>query len=130
DLVLPAGRGRAPRWRHDPAGPVPVDRVVAPRHVPLLPPPYAHRGAPARRGRDRCARHAETRGRDRRPAHLRPRPLSLAMRISYDARMVGLPGIGRFITGLWSGLQQVGADVVGLWPGRELQHWLGEEHAG
>ncbi|MCU1430788.1 MAG: glycosyl transferase family 1 [Actinomycetia bacterium] len=42
--------------------------------------------------------------------------------------MVGLPGIGRFITGLWSGLGNTDADVVGLWPGTNLRHWLGEHH--
>ena len=40
----------------------------------------------------------------------------MAPRVTLDARMVGLPGIGRFITGLWGGLQDIGADVVGLWP--------------
>jgi alpha-1,3-rhamnosyl/mannosyltransferase len=52
------------------------------------------------------------------------------MRVSYDARNVGLPGIGRFIMGLWSGLTALGADVVGIWPGRDGHHWLGTEHAG
>jgi alpha-1,3-rhamnosyl/mannosyltransferase len=41
--------------------------------------------------------------------------------------MVGLPGIGRFIVGLWQGLGRVGADVVGLAPGPRVRHWLGEE---
>jgi alpha-1,3-rhamnosyl/mannosyltransferase len=49
------------------------------------------------------------------------------LRIAYDARMVGLPGIGRFIVGLWQGLSRVGADVVGLAPGPRVRHWLGEE---
>ncbi|HEY1740510.1 MAG TPA: glycosyltransferase, partial [Acidimicrobiia bacterium] len=52
------------------------------------------------------------------------------MRVSFDARMVGIPGIGRFITGLWRGLDGIGADVVGLWPGADGQHWLGAEHGG
>jgi glycosyltransferase involved in cell wall biosynthesis len=42
--------------------------------------------------------------------------------------MVGLPGIGRFITGLWGGLHDLGADVVGLWPGARVRHWLGAHH--
>ena len=52
----------------------------------------------------------------------------MAPRVSFDARMVGLPGIGRFITGLWGGLHDLGADVVGLWPGTGVRHWLGEHH--
>jgi alpha-1,3-rhamnosyl/mannosyltransferase len=52
------------------------------------------------------------------------------MRVSFDARNVGLPGIGRFIIGLWSGLTALGADVVGIWPGRDGHHWLGTQHAG
>jgi len=50
------------------------------------------------------------------------------MRITLDARNVGLPGIGRFITGLWGGLDAVDAvdtDVVGLWPGAATRDWLG-----
>ncbi|HEX4490307.1 MAG TPA: glycosyltransferase family 1 protein [Acidimicrobiia bacterium] len=52
------------------------------------------------------------------------------MRVSFDARNVGLPGIGRFILGLWSGLTALDADVVGIWPGRDGQNWLGAHHAG
>lgn len=47
------------------------------------------------------------------------------MRVTLDARMAGLPGIGRFIIGLWRGLAATDADVLGLWPRGELNHWLG-----
>ncbi len=43
---------------------------------------------------------------------------------------MGFPGIGRFISGLWTGLEAVGADVVGLWGGAQTSQWLGEHHAG
>ncbi|HEY3831297.1 MAG TPA: glycosyltransferase family 1 protein [Acidimicrobiia bacterium] len=42
--------------------------------------------------------------------------------------MVGIPGIGRFITGLWHGLDGIGVDVVGLWPGADGGDWLGADH--
>ena len=51
------------------------------------------------------------------------------MRVTFDARNVGLPGIGRYITGLWGGLTGLGADVVGIWPGRDGRGWLGSHHA-
>src|SRR4051794_220422 len=50
----------------------------------------------------------------------------MTLRVSFDARMVGIPGIGRFITGLWRGLDEIGVEVVGLWPGSRVRHWLGE----
>jgi glycosyltransferase involved in cell wall biosynthesis len=40
--------------------------------------------------------------------------------------MVGLPGIGRFITGLWGGLQELGVDATALWPDDRVHHWLGD----
>lgn len=52
------------------------------------------------------------------------------MRVSFDARMVGLPGIGRYISGLWKGLDSTGADVVGLWPAGRPRRWLGEHQSG
>jgi len=46
------------------------------------------------------------------------------MRVALDARLVGLPGIGRFTEGLWRGLNDIGADVVGLWPAGPPRDWL------
>jgi glycosyltransferase involved in cell wall biosynthesis len=47
------------------------------------------------------------------------------MRVTLDARLVGYPGIGRFIEGLWRGLLEIGADVVGIWPAGPPRDWLG-----
>src|SRR6266511_3858360 len=46
------------------------------------------------------------------------------MRIALDARLVGLPGIGRLTEGLWRGLHDIDADVVGLWPAGLPRDWL------
>jgi glycosyltransferase involved in cell wall biosynthesis len=47
------------------------------------------------------------------------------MRITLDARFIGLAGIGRMTDGLWRGLLAVGADVVGLWPAGRPLDWMG-----
>lgn len=47
------------------------------------------------------------------------------MRISFDARFIGLAGIGRMTADLWRGLVEVGADVVGLWPAAPQLDWMG-----
>ncbi|HZU74141.1 MAG TPA: glycosyltransferase family 1 protein [Acidimicrobiales bacterium] len=48
--------------------------------------------------------------------------------VTYDARHVGLPGVGRFVTGLWPALQRAaggsGVELVALTPGR-ARGWLG-----
>jgi alpha-1,3-rhamnosyl/mannosyltransferase len=46
------------------------------------------------------------------------------VRVALDARSVPLPGIGRFILGLWSGLLAIDTDVVGIWPTRSGDEWL------
>lgn len=51
------------------------------------------------------------------------------LRISLDARFIGLPGIGRMIAGLWSGLLGLGVDVIGLWPGGPPRDWMGPYRA-
>ena len=51
------------------------------------------------------------------------------MRTALDARLIGMPGIGRFIAGLWSGLLQLGADPLVLWNDRRARSWLGDERA-
>jgi alpha-1,3-rhamnosyl/mannosyltransferase len=52
------------------------------------------------------------------------------VRITLDARIVGFPGIGRFVTGLWRALRDLDdIDVIGLWPHAPFQHWLGEHVA-
>ena len=47
------------------------------------------------------------------------------MRVALDARLIGMPGIGRFITGLWGGLRDTGVDPVVLWPAGAARDWLG-----
>lgn len=47
------------------------------------------------------------------------------MRVTLDARFIGLAGIGRMTDGLWRGLIATGADVVGLWPEAPPLDWMG-----
>lgn len=47
------------------------------------------------------------------------------MRVTLDARFIGLAGIGRMTDGLWRGLLAIGADVVGLWPAGRPLDWMG-----
>lgn len=47
------------------------------------------------------------------------------MRITIDARFIGLAGIGRMTDGLWRGLLAIGADVVGIWPAGRPLDWMG-----
>ena len=46
------------------------------------------------------------------------------MRVALDARSVALPGIGRFILGLWDGLLAEHVDVVGIWRPTPPDVWL------
>ena len=47
------------------------------------------------------------------------------MRVSFDARFIGLAGIGRMTADLWRGLIEQQADVVGLWPAEPRLDWMG-----
>ena len=51
------------------------------------------------------------------------------MRVALDARTVALPGIGRFLLGLWKGLLAEGVDVVGVWPTDPPDTWLMAQRA-
>jgi glycosyltransferase involved in cell wall biosynthesis len=46
------------------------------------------------------------------------------VRIALDARLIGLPGIGRMIAGLTGGLREIGADPLVLWPAGRPRDWL------
>lgn len=52
------------------------------------------------------------------------------MRITLDARFIGLAGIGRMTDGLWRGLESLGMDVVGLWPAGRPLDYMGEYRSG
>jgi glycosyltransferase involved in cell wall biosynthesis len=47
------------------------------------------------------------------------------VRVTLDARFIGLAGIGRMTDGLWRGLLAIGTDVVGLWPAGRPLDWMG-----
>ncbi len=52
------------------------------------------------------------------------------MRVSFDARFIGLAGIGRMTAELWRALVELQADVVGLWPAEPQLDWMGTHRPG
>jgi glycosyltransferase involved in cell wall biosynthesis len=49
--------------------------------------------------------------------------------VCLDARFVGYAGVGRMVSGLWSGLVELGANVTGLWPEGAPGDWMGAHRA-
>lgn len=49
------------------------------------------------------------------------------VRVSLDGRFLGLPGIGRYVSGLWSALLEAGVDLVALAGPMAARGWLGPE---
>jgi glycosyltransferase involved in cell wall biosynthesis len=57
------------------------------------------------------------------------RPSDESPVISLDARFIGYAGVGRMVSGLWSGLVEAGANVTGLWPAGDPGDWMGAHRA-